>query len=323
MYTILSLVSAGLILIGVATDVSETARVGGSGGRRTVSMDCGSGAFMVGISAEGGRDNNVFGWNLVRRLRFTCRRFSGTTAVGGDYATVAVVADQAAVANTSNARGSCVANTVLRSVEFRAEMFIDRVHSAECQSESQSQQYIDLNVGGDGGSRQFIACPIGEALYKVEAKAGDAIDSLKGFCRSFGSIAATSVPSQINASYSPQPTADAPLMISARSSRTITFTIVDFTRTPNRVSVGVTAVTDLLSGGPLNSPEYLIELLNPAGNVVGVRNVSHTPNDAVIQSVTRQFDANGQWKLRITNQKTSGGTLAVRTFNAFADLPSR
>ena len=36
---------------------SETARVGGSGGIHTVTMDCGSGSFIVGVSATGGRDN--------------------------------------------------------------------------------------------------------------------------------------------------------------------------------------------------------------------------------------------------------------------------
>ena len=32
--------------------MSETARVGGTGGRRTVTMDCGSGSYIVGGTPE-------------------------------------------------------------------------------------------------------------------------------------------------------------------------------------------------------------------------------------------------------------------------------
>src|SRR4051794_33429855 len=47
--------------------VDETRRVGGTGGRRTVTMDCGTSAFVVGITAKGGRDG-PFGFNLLRRV---------------------------------------------------------------------------------------------------------------------------------------------------------------------------------------------------------------------------------------------------------------
>src|SRR4051812_33880731 len=51
--------------------VGETGKVGGDGGSKLLSMDCGTGGFIVGVAASGGRDGQ-FGFNLVRKIRFIC-----------------------------------------------------------------------------------------------------------------------------------------------------------------------------------------------------------------------------------------------------------
>lgn len=45
--------------------------------------------------------------------------------------------------------------------------------------------WIDVRVGGSGGSFHALNCPAGEALYRVDARSGNAIDSLEGCCRRF------------------------------------------------------------------------------------------------------------------------------------------
>src|SRR5690348_13716167 len=97
-------------------NMSETARIGGSGGNRTVSMDCGPAAFIVGVTATGGRDG-ALGFNLVRRLRFTCRTFTGTTP-GSASQTTEAVSDKQATLNTSSGGASCPTGQAFGNVEL-------------------------------------------------------------------------------------------------------------------------------------------------------------------------------------------------------------
>jgi hypothetical protein len=94
METTTRILAAGILLLGVFTGpMSETARIGGSGGTRTVEMDCGANAYIVGITATGGRDN-PFGFNLLRDVKFACRTFSGTTPTGSTFQTAEAAATQ-------------------------------------------------------------------------------------------------------------------------------------------------------------------------------------------------------------------------------------
>lgn len=295
------------------TRASETPRVGGSGGNRTVSMDCGSGSFIVGVTASGGRDG-AFGFNLVRRIKFTCRAFNGTTP-GASSQTTEAVADHQATTNQSNGTASCSSTEAMGDVELYAGTFIDRVNSTNCiPVVGTGMNWIDENVGGDGGSRQFLSCPFNEALYKVEARVGDAIDSLKGFCRAFAT-AARSIPQQVDATGNPDPSPAHPTTIAVNSSKTFTFSISDFNATFRTILVGVSGETDLLGGAGLNPPEFKVELLNPSGTVVASKSFSKVLS-AVICGVTYTINANGTWKLRVTNLKRDIGTLNVTSFGA-------
>lgn len=300
------------ILIAAAL-MSETARVGGSGGNRTVSMDCGSGAFIVGVTASGGRDG-TFGFNLVRRIKFTCRAFSGATP-GASSTTVEAVSDKQATSNQSNGTASCSTGEGMSELELFAGTFIDRVNQANCIPVAGSgMNWIGANIGGDGGSRQFLSCPFNEALYKVEARVGDAIDSLKGFCRAFAT-ATRSVPQQIDDTGTPSPSDAHPTPIPVGATKVFSFTISNFNATYPTVHVGVTAETDFLGGGSLNLPEFRVELLNPAGVVVASKVFSKVERSTIC-GPTYLINANGVWKLRVTNLKKDIGTLNVRWFGA-------
>ena len=50
---------------------------------------------------------------------------------------------------------------------------------------NQNSSMVNLNVGGDGESRQFVECPPAKGLYKVVARAGDADRQRQGYCRTF------------------------------------------------------------------------------------------------------------------------------------------
>jgi hypothetical protein len=274
-------------------------------------MDCGSSSFIVGATAKGGRDVQVVGWNVLRRLKFTCRALNGTSTTQ----TTEAVADKPATYDASNGSGICGADRVAASLEFRTGLVIDRFHTIKCHTVTLGHQFIDINVGGDGGSRAFLECPNGEALYKVVARVSDNIDNLKGYCRSFVPVTNRKVSDQINESVTPKPSSANPVNVLVRSSRTFSFTVLDFQQAMPKVLVGVTGGTDLLGGAALNPPDYKVELLNPSGTVVG----SKTFNDAntmTINGVTFTFNANGTWKLRVTNLKQDIGTLSITSFTA-------
>ena len=295
------------------TPMSETARVGGSGGNRTVSMDCGANGFIVGVTATGGRDG-TFGFNLVRKIKFTCQAFNGTTP-GATSQTVEAVSDKPATVNTSTGGASCPAAQAFGNVELYAGSFIDRLNAVKCINTSTlTMNWIDANIGGDGGARGFLGCPVNEALYKVEARVGDAIDSLKGYCRTFAT-ATLSVPMQVDATVTPKPTRSNPTVIPVGSSKTFSFTISTFTADYRTIDVGVTGQTDLLGGAGLNPPEFKVELLNPSGTVVASKAFSK-PSESTVCTVTYTINANGVWKLRVTNLKKDLGSLNVTFFGA-------
>ena len=312
MESISNLFPAILILLAFTAPMSETVRVGGGGGNRTVTMDCGSNAFIVGATATGGRDGG-FGFNLLRRVKFTCQSFNGSTP-GATSTTSEAVADKAATLNVSNGSATCPSANVAYSLDLYAGSFIDRFDGAECRDAVQNQHRIELNIGGDGGSRGLLDCPLGEALFKVEARVGDAIDSLKGFCRAFGS-AARSVPEQITGTGSPNPTSANPLIIPVSSNKSISFTISNFNAAFSSVLVGVSTTTDLLGGGDLNPPDFKVELLDPSGRIVATKSFSKQRSGTIL-GVNYQINANGTWKLRVTNLKTGLGTLNVTGFFA-------
>jgi hypothetical protein len=311
------LLSAALVLL-VAGDVtaSETARVGGSGGTHTVTMDCGPGAYIVGITATGGRDG-AFGFNLLRRVKFTCRPFTGTTPGAGTSETGEAVAAKGAAVNVSNGSGICPNTQVMYALELFAGTFIDRLNSGGCIDSAQVQSFVNINAGGDGGTRAFVECPAAEALFRVDARVGDAIDSLRGFCRSFGTLSSLSVPTQIRSTANPNPTPSNPVIIPVNANKVFSFTVSNFNAAVSTVLIGVSGQTDFLGGGNANPAEFKVELINPSGTVVASKSFSNVQS-LVIEGVTFRINANGTWKLRVTNLKKSVGTLNITSFSASA-----
>jgi hypothetical protein len=294
-------------------NASETVRVGGSGGRRTVTMDCGTGAYIVGATATGGKDTPPFGFSIVHKVKFTCRAFTNGSPAGTTTETAEAIGDKRVVDDLTFGTGTCPTSYVAAAIQVNAGFYIDRLTNLTCITPEQAQTDVWLNVGGSSGTRAFLECPTAEALYKVEARVGDAIDSLKGYCRAFGSMSTVSVPSQISASASPKPSSSNPLAIPINSSKTVSFTVSNYQASTPSVLVGVTGETDLLGGAAMNPPEFKVELINPAGSVVASKSFNNP--GPVICGVTYQINANGTWKLRVTNLKKTIGTLNVKSFD--------
>ena len=311
------LLGSAAVLIAASMVASETPRIGGSGGRRTVTMDCGTNAYIVGATARGGKDGMI-GFNLVRQIKFNCRTFSGITPGATTTQTIQASSDKAATVDVTNGSGSCSSSFVVDYLEFKTGIFIDRFSTIGCKSAAQDQSVVNMNTGGDGGSRAFLDCPSTEALYKVEARVGDAIDSVKGFCRAFGSVSNMSVVTQINATASPKASSASPVNVPVRSSRTFSFTVSDYTESYATLLVGVSAGTDLLGGATLNPPEFKLDLLNPAGSVVASKTFLKAPA-GFVHGIQHTINANGVWRLRVTNLKRDIGTLSITSFSASAN----
>jgi hypothetical protein len=300
-----------IVIVGSgALNASETARVGGDGGNRTVTMDCGSGAFIVGIHARGGKDFD-FAPNIVRRIRFRCRTYDGTNFGSSATVTTEAIADAQPTSAFNGADVSCNVGFAISEIDLNAAMYIDRVTGATCISPTGGRSGITLNVGGDGGSRKGMNCPAGEAMYKVEARVGSSIDSLIGYCRSLVAVADVDPLAQMNESRSPKPSHTTPVKIMPLRSATFSFT-VPTGAVNQRYLVGITAQTDFLGGGGLNPPDYRMELVTPSGNVVATRNV--TTNSSAYETISREFSVSGGWKLRVINNKRDIGALDVIAF---------
>lgn len=164
-----------------------TAKVGGTGGTRTVVLDCGADSFAIGLYAQGGKDNPLVGMNLVRQIQLRCRKFSNHRPLASAPETVTVVAksDFQATANVSTSLTRCGSDqAAVRSITFQAGGYIDRIEQFQCMGYPTSFDLFNaMNVGGFGGSRIDVVCPKGEALYKLTLRVGGAIDSIVGTCR--------------------------------------------------------------------------------------------------------------------------------------------
>ena len=309
---------AGFFIVAAAAfTATETAWVGTSAGRRTVTMDCGSGAYIVGVSASGGQDIPL-GLDMLRRIRFKCRSFDGTTPGSTIAYTAEAIGDKASRYTLSSGSGDCASKEVMAGLTVSAGLYIDHLSAANCVAASADGAHLTFDVGGTGGTRAGFYCPPAQALYRVDARVGDQIDSMKGYCRSFGSISNVAVPQQISSSVTPKPSTSSPVAILIRSSKTFSFTITNYAGGNAKVDVGVSGETDLLGGAALNPPEFKLELINPAGSVVASKTVTNATR--AIYTVTYTINANGTWKLKVTNLKQQIGTMNVVYFAAAASL---
>jgi hypothetical protein len=302
------------LLCASAAFSGETDRVGGTGGERTVTADCGSTGFIVGLEATGGKNASLIGMNLVRTLRFTCRQFSGATGAATTTTTPEMRAGDSASELVSRSTVLCPTSMVISTIEARSAMFVDRLVNTNCRDNGTGLQVMPMNVGGDGGSRTFLSCPQGEGLYKVVARLSGAVDSLKGSCRSITGLASQPVSTQIQNTASPNPSPSTPMRIAAKSSASIRFTILE-TGVGQSINLGIFGETDLLGGGQLSPAEYKLEVLNPAGTVIASKIVKNPPL-GIVQKVAVTFtSASTNWKFRITNLRDFG-TLEVKVFES-------
>lgn len=170
-----------LILDAGAASGSETPRIGGPGGDRTVRMECGPGTYLTGFSARGGV-HFPGDFNVLRRLRFSCRNFTVTGSPDG--ATPDGVEPRYGIGQETTASVRCPDGEALHKIVVYAGLYVDSIRFAYCSDDNRVFP-LEVRVGGSGGQQASLSCPSGERLYRVDARAGDAIDSLRGYCRRF------------------------------------------------------------------------------------------------------------------------------------------
>jgi len=160
---------------------SETSLIGGPGGDIRVRMECSPGAYVTGFSASGGIyfSGDV---NVLRRLRFTCTGFTA----GAQGSVPPGVEPRHGIGLETSTSVRCPDGEALFRISAHTGAFVDSIVAAGCRTRSGwDSAPIEVRVGGSGGSYHGLACPAGEALYRIDARAGNAVDSLKGYCRRF------------------------------------------------------------------------------------------------------------------------------------------
>ncbi|MFN2509984.1 MAG: hypothetical protein ABR568_00920 [Pyrinomonadaceae bacterium] len=297
------------VLIAQGAFAGTMARLGGGGGTRTVTLDCGSNAFIVGVTGFAGKDGPI-GFNVIRKVRFTCQAFNGTTPVGATSQTAEAAGTKQATTEISIGGGNCPAGQVITHMSVLAGVYIDRIVSLACEGATGGTPSVKVNVGGFGGSPATGVCPDNEALYKVDVRVGDVVDSLTGSCRPF--FITPSITEQFNSTVTPRPSRSNPIRIPAGGNEILFFGVTNAVANPE-TNLGISVETGLLSG-TLGSPEFKMELLNPSNQVVVFRTFTRTGTG--LSSVRFGINANGTWRLRVTNLERNA-SLNVTDFNAF------
>ncbi len=288
-----------------AAHAGETERIGGSGGL-LVRMDCGANSFLTGVSVTSG-SYTLYDMVLLRRLRFGCREFNGSTPSAYETATDKAVQPKYGLANETVGGGACAAGHAMRSITVKAGIYIDRLVEIGCRPTSSTIPVpVPVNVGGNGGTTNFISCPSGEALYRVDVRADDAIDSLQGFCRRFPPMATDVVAmlAAIHSSFTPKP----PVSLPASGVVTqLVFTVPD-----TALNKTVRFVVNAVPTANAMTPFYRMEFVDPVGKVVRAQNAVN----AGVASIT--LSRAGKWKLLLRNQ-TPGSAIPIQSIGLTQD----
>lgn len=274
-----------------AARAGETERIGGPGGEKTVRMDCGANGFITGIYARSGR---YIGYDahLVRDLSVTCTPFDGSTVGASPPRVEAKYGHSQEMSKSVQCPKGVHA---IHMITVKAGLYIDRVKEASCRdttSMTGSTGPMPIEVGGNGGLFKFLACPSGQALYRLDARTGDAIDSLQGFCRRFPPPNPESVAqaAQITSSLAPKPPFSLP---ASGAYRQLQFNVPSAMPWHHKVLFQVTASA---TGGMTPSIAYRMEFVDPTGAIT-----KSTTASSSVTGVSINFPKAGNWTLKLRN----------------------
>lgn len=293
------------LLAALGARAGETERVGGPGGEQTVRMDCGSNGFITGLYARSGRRIG-YDMTLVRDLAVICTSFGGSersaypASVRADYAH-----SQDAARTVQCPKG----DYAIYGMSLRAGLYIDRLREAWCRHPTTfPPPPLSIEVGGTGGSREQLACPSRQALYRLDARVGEAIDSLKGYCRVFPPPNPQSVAlaAQINASLAPRPPMSLP---SSGTSKVLQFHVPDSSLYRSVLFQLIASGT----GGMTPSVTYRIDFVDPTGAIMKSSTVSNP-----VAGVSIHFAKAGTWTLKMRSA-VPGATVAIQSILVAAE----
>lgn len=158
---------------------SSAGRCGGTGGHSTKTLTCPDGQYIVGIGARAGL--------VIDEFSIACQKIpvSGSPGSRGGFKSGG---PGGGVVSTS---AFCKQGQAVTTISTRSGAVVDRVSSGSCQSRegdgwksgNSGVSFAKLDIGGPGGGFCQLACPQGEAMFKITVKFGGVVDSLRGECR--------------------------------------------------------------------------------------------------------------------------------------------
>ena len=154
---------------------------GGPGiGTTTKTLDCGTAAYMVGITGRAG--------GYVESIQLICRKMVNGTLEANAF-TTAVAGKQNVVANYEGLAAN--SNQVVKGIDLHCGTFVDRIDMLwfDAIRNGQRVQCGDggcgdfVNGGGTAGFSKRLFCPAGELAHKLVVKSGMWIDNITVYCR--------------------------------------------------------------------------------------------------------------------------------------------
>ncbi|MFZ1681631.1 MAG: hypothetical protein WAT70_11500 [Rhizobiaceae bacterium] len=172
---------ATLVLAATAGPVhaSSAGRCGGTGGGSTKTLTCPAGQYIVGIGARAGL--------VIDEFSIACQKIPVSGAAGSRGGFKSGGPGGGVVSRSA----FCKQGQAVTSITTHSGGFVDKVHSGACQSRdgdgwksgNSGVSFAELDLGGPGGGFCQLACPQGEAMFKITVKFGGVVDSLRGECR--------------------------------------------------------------------------------------------------------------------------------------------
>jgi hypothetical protein len=176
-----------------------TGRIGGDGGAKTQRVECNyANAFLTSFTAKYIPVSKDF--YVLRAIRFSCIVAAGseqgskwTLDSDVEAAPVSIDPTYGPVLGSGEVMESfaCSSDQALYRISAYTGSYVDAIDSAGCRrrdgsaSTAVSEPPLFTRPGRRDGTYRSLTCPSGQALYRIDARVGSAVDSLQGYCRTF------------------------------------------------------------------------------------------------------------------------------------------
>jgi len=177
---------------------SLTERIGGSGGADIQRVECSEPAsFLTSFTAHYTTVSKDF--YVLHSMRFSCVLAAGpqqgikwTLDAAVDADPVTIDPYYFAGGDEASEAFSCSTDQALYRISAYTGSYVDAIDSAGCRNRNGPASTAVgptpgrlKRPGRRDGTYRSLTCATGQALYRIDARAGNAVDSLQGYCRTF------------------------------------------------------------------------------------------------------------------------------------------